>query len=177
MVRRLDGALLSSPDPAALQSERNATPFLSFTREGACSKCPAGAAACQDLTGEVTECRAGLGLVGGECRPCKAEGCKKCDGEWASGGSAGRRCAAAWLPPLATCQQHHLLIRCRGPLDLHAMNHTAGIQQRGLLPGRGDGNLVSPAASLAGVLAAGRLSAPHGCMHLPVHALLGTQPL
>ncbi len=51
------------------------------TREGHCSHCPEGAAACSDLTGEVRECRSGLGLVGGECRPCKVDGCQKCDGE------------------------------------------------------------------------------------------------
>jgi len=51
------------------------------TREGHCSHCPEGAASCSDLTGEVRECRSGLGLVGGECRPCKVDGCQKCDGE------------------------------------------------------------------------------------------------
>lgn len=52
------------------------------TREGHCSRCPEGAAACSDLTGEVRECNSYLGLVGGECRPCKVEECLKCDGEW-----------------------------------------------------------------------------------------------
>ncbi|KAI7838581.1 hypothetical protein COHA_007652 [Chlorella ohadii] len=51
------------------------------TREGHCSVCPAGAASCSDLTGEVRECNSGLGLVGGECRPCKVEECLKCDGD------------------------------------------------------------------------------------------------
>ncbi|PRW51117.1 Insulin-like growth factor binding N-terminal [Chlorella sorokiniana] len=51
------------------------------TREGGCSRCPAGAAACDDLTGEITECQSGLGLVGGECRPCKVEGCQTCNGD------------------------------------------------------------------------------------------------
>ena len=34
-----------------------------------------------EYAGEVRECRSGLGLVGGECRPCKVDGCQKCDGE------------------------------------------------------------------------------------------------
>lgn len=51
------------------------------TREGHCSRCPEGAAACADLTGKIRRCRAGLGLVGGECRRCKVEGCHSCDGD------------------------------------------------------------------------------------------------
>lgn len=43
--------------------------------------CPEGAAACDDLTGKVTACRHLLGLVGGECRPCKVKRCETCDGE------------------------------------------------------------------------------------------------
>lgn len=51
------------------------------TQEGHCSMCPEGAAACDDLTGKVTACRHLLGLVGGECRPCKGKRCETCDGE------------------------------------------------------------------------------------------------
>lgn len=50
------------------------------TTAGECSKCPEGAASCDDFTGEITACRNGYGLVGGECRPCNDDACKHCDG-------------------------------------------------------------------------------------------------
>lgn len=51
------------------------------TAEGGCSGCSINAAACDDLTAEIRECRRTFGLVGGECRPCRDPNCDNCDGE------------------------------------------------------------------------------------------------
>ncbi|KAI7841359.1 hypothetical protein COHA_004977 [Chlorella ohadii] len=55
------------------------------TRDGQCFQCPAGSATCEDITGVPTRCRDGMGLVGGECRPCNnrmnfGTSCQICNG-------------------------------------------------------------------------------------------------
>jgi hypothetical protein len=56
--------------------------FLPEVKAGVyCTPCPiSGCADCKDLTGNCIECRPGLGLVDGECRGCRDEDCKTCDG-------------------------------------------------------------------------------------------------
>lgn len=57
--------------------------FLPEVKAGVnCTECPtAGCADCEDFSGKCRKCRPGMGLVDGECRPCRNENCKSCDGE------------------------------------------------------------------------------------------------
>lgn len=93
--------LKAFPRPALspVQCEGHCNPYgctgYYVTREGECSECPIGAAACEDLTGLPTKCRDGYGLVAGECRSCfneKHNGteCRQCNGAALSCWERGR---------------------------------------------------------------------------------------
>lgn len=117
------------------------------TREGHCSHCPEGAAACDDLTGEVRECRSGLGLVGGECRPCKVAGCQKCDGEQQRVVSGLLPTACKWTVAVAVTATCVLRVPClalprRRPVDVHQVCDFAGRLPGWLLSRSGHGSLV-----------------------------------
>lgn len=73
--------------------------FLPEVKAGVyCTLCPAtDCADCEDFTGKCTECRPGLGLVDGECRGCRDENCKTCNGEQSLADDACKTGPAAYM--------------------------------------------------------------------------------